>query len=269
MSLRYRFRPSGWTHPKWSGEGASAVFSDGFESGDLTHSENGYSWVGFAPDDDGGRAGVVQNEQTHAGSYSAVIEFPAQSDGADASPQGNLSMPEMKEIWVEYWLYVPSNYNHRAQSGPTNNKFFGLWRSGARSDVHMIPETEKVNVVTEPDTDQEESYLDWVKSDPDDPGHEIILDPFITTQDHGSWIQCRWHVRLGDMDTDNGVLEFWKNGSLAFSRNDLVHFYTDTGDAANNVMSHMRLMGWANSGYDEVTSFYFDDIAIYESDPGW
>jgi len=238
------------------------VFADDFSSGDLSHREGGWGW--------GSGKGSVVEGAGRSGSNALVITFPGEPDNEDSWEFHNLHVMDgsgVPEIWVEYWMRVPPNYLHRHQAGPGNNKFFGLWRHQARDDDHrFIPNLARTDINVD-DGDRLSSFI--FHDNTPDRRWRVMADPFIRAEDHGRWIRVRFHVAVADIGQDAGVIEMWKDAELLYSADDLPLMYTETGDPALNVYSHIRLLGWSNSGYDEDTEFAFDGIAIYDSDPGW
>lgn len=252
-----------------SGSGSvTPVFSDDLESGDLGHSESGYGWSGLYAE---GRAGV-NTENPRSGSYSILLETPAQPNGEDAFPQANLNLPGVKEFWMEYYLWIPSNYHHRDQSGPTNNKWWQVYDNRSNVGLGIIPEVTRT-------TGGESAAYRYVPYEASDvnTSHPCcgwkngIAIPVIVQEDYGTWVQYRHHVKASDVvapgseDSFNGVYEFWKNGTLLHGRYDLGIRNTDTAVS----LEQIRILGWANSGFSEVTSFYIDDVKIWTEDPGW
>lgn len=238
------------------------IFEDGFESGDVSHAENGFGW--------GNSVNMtIGADAARTGSHGLRLTYPSKPDGEDAIAQINLHFgEELKEVWVEYWMRVPENYLHRDQSGPTNNKFFQIW-GGSRSDedVAMIAEYNSTTAVT--GGDSEESWLDWINSsmESESLAHKEIADPFIRVEDHGTWMRLRWHVKVTTIGQSDGVVEVWRGDSKIYSLTGQSDLRCTTENC--NDLDTLRLLGWGNSGFDEATSFAFDDLKIYTQNPGW
>ena len=102
-----------------SGTGAPPLFADGFESGDLSHTENGVEWCCNSV--------RVSDERARSGRYSLRFAFGPDAPGEDSWAEQRVALGRpMTEVWVSYALYVPPNYAHRSDS-PSNNKFFALY----------------------------------------------------------------------------------------------------------------------------------------------
>ncbi|HEX7049628.1 MAG TPA: hypothetical protein VF188_05400, partial [Longimicrobiales bacterium] len=108
---------------------AGALFRDGFESGGLSHSENGFSWSG-------NKNVTVTDRIAHSGSRSLQFFYEGRELDLDAHAEQRFSLGrKVRELWVEYWIYYPdgteglgARYYHRDPGDVnTNNKFFVLW----------------------------------------------------------------------------------------------------------------------------------------------
>lgn len=240
------------------------VFEDGFESGDVSHTENGYEW--------GNSVNMtVVADAARTGSHGLRLTHPAKADGDDSVAQINLNFgAQVTEVWIELWMRVPDNYFHRDSEGADNNKFFQIYGDSRKNpDVGIIAEVQ--HWVGEGDSDGIR-YLPHETGDIEGSQwreHKDV-EPILQSE-QGQWIRWRWHIKTSEETSTegpwDGIVEVWKGSRLLFS---------DTGVPIRNDdpnrqdgMDIMRLLGWSNSGYDEDTSFDFDDLKIYTSNPGW
>lgn len=244
-----------------------AVFADGFESGDLSAQQDGFQW---------GRTvnATVARDAARTGDYGLRLEHPGKADGEDSVAQINFQFgTALTEVWVEYWMRVPDNYDHRDSSGSDNNKFFQVWGGGlaGRTDspVGMIAEVQHW---------RGEGDSEGIRYIPHETGD---IDGFqgrserdfgaILQSEQGQWVRWRWHLKTSSVtDTAgpfDGVVEIWKGDSLVH-RDEAVPIRNDDPDRPD-AFDFMRLLGWSNSGYDEATAFAFDDLRVYAQDPGW
>jgi len=244
-----------------------AVFADGFESGDLSHAEGGFSWLMCHAANDATCG--VSADRARTGSHSFKLETEASPDGDDAFVFLNFAMPQLQEVWIEFYLRVPDNFVHRDQAGPVNNKFFGVWGGSRQNpDFGMIAEFERSQ--TRPGESGAIRYLVYENEDLAGSQWVGFGTPVFTLDERGEWVQWRWHIRassvIGANAAHDGVIEIWKNGRL-------IHRNTEANlrnpDPAANFMDKGRLMGWSNSGYDQRTAFYYDDMSFWTEDPGW
>ena len=109
------------------------LLQDDFETGDLSTPQTGTgSWAGT----NFGSADRVQVSSTLArgGTYSLQFSFGGGASGDDAWAEQRFELGgQFGEVWIEYELYVPANYYHRADPPSANNKFLvHLW-AGAYS----------------------------------------------------------------------------------------------------------------------------------------
>lgn len=82
------------------------------------------------------------------------------------------------------------------------------------------------------------------------------------TQDiRGRWILVEWRVH-GDDGTGNGLLQIWFDSELVIDEQEIA---VDGAPCGTNTFLNGYLMGWANSGFDEETFVYIDDVAFSDS----
>lgn len=234
-------------------------FYDGFESGDLSYSANGFSWQSGDPVDD---------EMAFDGSYSAAFPYPASAPN-NTNRELRFHTPDVREVWIEYMLYVPENFFHwENPSGPDNHKFMRFWRDeygsakskvGASFDPEYRTGSGKSNL-----------YLQWKDSDRVLNATGGIPDSYKwadwTNGIQGTWAQIRWHIKQASGPTaTDGIIELWCNGELVATTGPIDMWQDGDGGLYNAGY----FMGAANSGYDRAITFRMDDVRFYTFDPGW
>lgn len=239
---------------------AEVLFSDGFESGDFSHKENGGSWNSI-------EKVSVSTTQVRSGKYAAKFHFAGNTDlSADAWSELRFDVGKLTtEFWMQYDLYIPSNYKHRNPSGPANDKFFRLWGNDYN-------DTEKVGASTFPNGGYSSLSGEW-----DDKvlgltngGGMTAYPPqtsvAITSTDVGKWVTYKIYVKAATSST-TGTLKIWKNNTLILDATNKVNDYT-SGEP--HAYRYGYILGWSNSGYDQDTDFYLDNVtmATKESDLG-
>lgn len=271
---------------------ATPVFSDGFENDGSTKSisvtssvfsssmtvgadQNGYGWqdaVNAKIEVGGGR---VSGD-------ALLLRHPAQADGDDSTAQIDFVFgADLDEVWVEYWMMLPTNYFHRDSTGTDNNKFFQVW-SGPRSsqNVAAVFETQKS---IDGQAGESKVHLVITNQDPDDVATwDFPDDPHFTLSEQGVWIRLRWHLKVGtaqDIQADayDGVAEVWEDSTQIFGPGPYERKNGEFEDGVNlyalndvdNFFDQLRILGACNSGYDNDTDFLFDDFKVYDTDPGW
>ena len=85
----------------------------------------------------------------------------------------------------------------------------------------------------------------------------------IRAEDRGKWVRIRFHLLIHDTD---GQFELWRDGALVMELKPDTR--TSWGDGYD-YFRHGYLMGWANTGFSEDTTFHITDFKLYVSDPGW
>jgi hypothetical protein len=237
---------------KAAGGGGSGeiFFEDDFVSGDLTKTLNGFSWTGANK--------VVPNEGRLGGS-AARFRYGPNAIGQDSSQElGFFLAPAgsgLTELWIEYYLKIPSNYIQR-NDPPSNNKFFALWAENYSNsnDIQFVSEFERVN-----DTESNIRAICMT-------GSGCLAgsspNPVVTAGDLGQWVRVRIHQKAGNGD---GASEIWKNNNVVYSISNYTHF----ASGGNSYWRSGYLMGWANSGFADQTDFYVDEFKVYNTDPQW
>jgi len=231
-------------------------FTDDFSTGSRTNA-NGFTWnstgSGIAVTTTNPRAG-----QTH----SLAFTFPATANDVDSSREQRFALGRnVTEIWLEYYLYVPANYVHRAQTGGTNNKFLRLWGDSYNAN-------NKIGLSTFRNTSYgSDSFLAFERTfsgggigaqgSPEEEfgGGDIPA---------GAWTQLRFRFRLPSADGANdGVMTMWVNGTLAMT------WAQPTTFPSIQYWNNGYFFGWSNSGYAEETVFQISEVKFYDSNPGW
>ncbi len=230
---------------------AAVFFQDGFESGNLSHSENGTTWSNSG-------AGIsVSSSMARTGSYSLKFHFAGSGDDAWAEQRASLGS-NMTDFWIRYYLYVPTNYKHRSVS-PANNKFLAIFRSPYSSPGFQI------NLSTEPESGGNSKleihyYNNGSEQSPIMPsGGGGFLS---SSADGGKWAEFITHVKvLTASGSSDGVIQVWKNGTQVANETGM----NDYGGSGANYINEIYLLGWANSGFDQDTDFYIDDVVFSDT----
>lgn len=244
-------------------DGWRTVFWDDFEGyGDLPAPARGgndvFAW--------GGDSRVrVSDEWARSGEQALRFTFASGPVGTDAIAEQRFSVDPFPEVRLDFWLYVPDNYQHR-RDGSANNKFFRFWNGngwsltseletnaddyGASGFKRFLSESENCDGST-----------NWPSSTPSvrnviGPGPQYAMQP-------GTWNHVDIRYRAAPScptpeDNDGGRIEVWINGAL-------VH-WIDRGFWARGPAGGMAeagyLLGWANSGFNEDTVFFIDDFRL-------
>lgn len=180
-----------------------------------------------------------------------------------------------REVWIEWYLRIPENYEHRSQadqppsSRPANNKFMivgysrqtlhGRWQDNGwhtRLEVERGPGGGSLS--------RSQPYLGRQGQ------HSASRQPFgqpwsfdvITAADRGTWMKVGAHVKLGSsIEAKDGIVEYWINDRLVVGSQSL-ELSVSRSDAPPPPIAAMELLGWANSGYTDTTNFYIDEVTV-------
>lgn len=249
---------------------ADLLFSDNFESGTLTSSGPHFSWTP-------GANVSISSDKTKSGSYSVKFFYKGNTDlTADAYSELPFRLDQVyKEIWVRYWLYIPSNYYQRIPTGASNNKGLLYAWSGSYNNnpptlvgVNFTPTDNgssrvDINWRTDGNTSQHYGSYNWSQNmyinslDMDSTGHPIVID---SQKDPGHWDDFVIQMKVADPGIADGVISIWKNGQLIARWNNATDYYS--ADPSMNGFESGYVLGWANSGFNEDTVFYMDDFKI-------
>ncbi len=232
---------------------ATVLFRDGFESGNLKHTENGIVWGSSAHT-------RVSSANPRTGTYSLQFNYLAVPPGKDDWSEQRIQFHRpYTDLWFRYDLYIPGNYYHRIQpSSPSNNKFFAIYR-----DPYGIPGFQ-VNFSTEPNGSggsnlEVHYYYNGTEQKPISPEG---AGNFISSADLGHWHTIVIHVKVpSGNDTNDGVMQLWKDGRQFVNITNLDSW----GGTNKNYIDAAYLLGWSNSGFTRKTDFYIDNVIVSDS----
>ena len=211
------------------------LFSDGFESVDLSASAAAINTINFAWTA-ADRSSILHQAGASAWRDYPVIYIEEYTDGRDVTAKNGIySMgieyaatvnqaeqryihDQQNEIWLRYWVRVPENYSHGTISGgATNNKFHAFWMDG------YIQEGTGATVVWSlEDAGGGNSDLYF--------GHTLAgggetsalqATPFIdVTTDRGRWMQMCLHVVFGTEAGSDSTIETYRrwDGESSFTQ---------------------------------------------------
>jgi hypothetical protein len=243
--------------------GPIAFFTDGFESGDTTHSENGAFWhtPNSGSDDD---VSVVAGRGNPG--KALQFTFTAEPDLAlygFAEARFNLGA-DYTELTIAFDLYIPSGaegwgsaaYAHRDSTSSDNNKFFRLWPSTGDTDREEVGASLFLNSV--PDG-YSAIRNEWNVPQPaasDMTGRGQAKASFISAADLGTWIAVKLYCKAATATT-NGTLRIYKNGTLLIDNSETVANYSA---ASPHSWRYGYLLGFANSGFTDTTMLQIDNV---------
>lgn len=244
------------------GGGASPFFSDGFESGDLSHTENGASWLG-TPFSDSLGARTPSQTLPRTGSWSCLFRY----NGGSAELRYNVGA-NRPEMWMEWYWFPPADWFHLSD-GLNNNKFFALWGGTdyQGADIaYLIIEFSSDGVNNSGNANMRLLRAPSGSRPSVEPTAQKLFLGGAGPAVKGQWNRIRVHVDVGTGAGNNdGVWEIWVNDTKLYDLQSM-DFYPSGGTHPYWTMGYF--MGSFNQeGSDD--SFYIDDVKMYASDPGW
>lgn len=260
-----------------AGSGGTALFSDGVESGNWNHTENGISYGGHTSNV------AVNTTNPYQGSYSIFMPYPG--DGGTPSERNNeqdivLTTP-MTEIWVGYYLWVPSDFYHRSTgcpSGSCNNKgFLSMWDGdyaggyGPAYGPNFFTGSALPNIVLSPGEDRQKlqvfngyglgggQHFDFYADD----GNPALMGYGFTSDMYGKWCHIVTHAKYATAANNDGVYQNWKQCTGASTYTILLNLTAIPAYVPGATgFDHLRILGYSNSGFAVDTDFYVDNIQI-------
>lgn len=242
-------------------DGDALVYFDDFETVELDKSfvgrgENGFLWSD---------ASYVSGSDLNASSGDRAARFMFKAgDESTAELRFDLG-GDYREVSIEFRLYMPNGeeayggaaYRHRNLK---NNKFFRLW-PGSEADYDSGEKLGASLWGMEESESESELQADWSKDGSPAVGPGLTQDPapnFLGAADQGAWQTIRIDVRAATAKGSGpGALVISKNG-VALSE-EAPDNYTE---GQPHSFRFGYLLGYANSGFDEDTLVFVDDVCV-------
>jgi hypothetical protein len=270
-------QPQGQAPADAAARGGDVLFFDGFESADMSATNrDGFKWgrnnrtsvVTMAPGprmvwnngprDEAGPEGAGWT--AHEGKHALRFRYPA---GEAWSEQRFHLGGAYPEIWIRYWLRVPTNFVHGA-GNPSNNKFFALWMDGYSQ--HGNGPTIVWNFWRQPDGNSRFSFS-LSKALPR--GHHGLADDFLVSpRDQGRWMQIVLYAKMSSSpEADDGEARIWRRWK---DENAFTLISETVGRAFNPPEDGPKgwaagyILGWANAAYAEDTEWLLDGFTVSE-----
>lgn len=243
---------------------AGVIFHEDFASGGLSQNVPGFQWSAS------GRNNVAVGVDRFGKSH-AMLAFTYQAWNSSATSDEKHWAEQrwsidngLREFVMSFWLKVPDNFSHDSPSGRHNNKFFMLWCDGYSTKG----DGSTVGMEYRPDgggssyfyTKNSNGYYTRL-------GGDTAPTRFITVpQDRGRWMQIVARVRVESApDAGDGTIEIWRRwqDETDFTKtHDVRNKKIRVPDGGPDGIAHGYLMGYANSGFTETTTFWLDDFII-------
>ncbi|MDN6326566.1 MAG: hypothetical protein L0J48_00925 [Alkalibacterium sp.] len=254
-----------------------SIVSDSFESGNLSApGAPGFEWANntgiaivtpttlvfeTAPRNE--PAPPNSQWEAKSGEHALRFFYPADKHWIEQ----RFSFDPQPEIWMSFWLRVPTNFAHPSLKGAADNqKLFTLWMDGYSSKG----EGSTIGVEFRPSGGGSSYFYGKVsRGDYNVAGSDQGRVQFIQVpRDRGRWMHLVVHVASERTPgAKNGMLQLWRKWKGDSN-------YTKTHDLKNQPIklsprvkgfSHGYLMGWANAAYPVDTEFLIDDFKLSTS----
>lgn len=233
-------------------------FSDSFESGDFTHTENGVTWG--ARNAGPGDTMTISSDRAHTGTYSAKFHFAGGAIGADAWSELQFNLGSRKrEIYIQFYIWFPADYVVRMDM-PNNDKLFYLW--GEIYDDSVISGMEFERASTYPTFSMKTKITGYPAYLSCSGSAGVHGKPFTFDKSYlGRWVKFTFHDKL-DSGAGDGEFQMWVDDVLKINNTNLSWV---GAPCSPGYWLHGYLMGWANSGYDKPTDIYIDDVVFSDT----
>lgn len=196
---------------------------------------------------------------------SLVFDYiPGQPQSGHGWSEKRFELPvNAVQVEMSYDLFIPSNYVR----APGNHKNFVLW-SGAygksNANISVSSESWPASGGATPSI--------YIGQDGSNHGHRRVrTTPLLMENNEGEWVRIHAFVNLARADGHYGTFEIFKNGEfIAGNRHpDIESFASRTPTAEHIAYAHRGnyieqgyLLGWANGGFNERTTFCIDNFSI-------
>lgn len=239
---------------------AGEFFSDDFETGDRsTIGNDGTKWGG-------GNSVKVSSERSHSGNNSLRFFFEGSKDlNDDAMSEQRFEFgSNQNDFYIRYYIYLPQNYTIRDSGGANNNKFISFWEHSSGYSGPMARNMESSGTGQTHSLKYKAKIAGWpnelncggsVGFIPDGDSANITNDMI------GSWTCIEHHIKT-ETENDPGAFQMWIDGELVIDNQNLTW---EDGPCEPGYINRGYLMGWANSGFDEDTYIYIDDVVMSDS----
>ena len=234
-----------------------------FDAGTLVFASGDATWGGSTQTS-------VSTTQKVSGTHSLKFAFVGHPTDDDRAEQRFSIGSNVTQLWVDFQLYVPSNYVHRDGPSSDNNKFFRLWGDDYNA-------ANKVGCSTYLESSESRIYYEYVyytytnqvgrgpggvpgaRSDPVD----FATGDYVSMV--GTWTRIRLHFKMPTAAQTDGEFRMWYGNTLVETFTSIPGKY----DSAIPYWNTGYFLGAANSGFTDNTDFFIDDVVLHTADPSW
>jgi hypothetical protein len=253
---------------------AGTIFSDGFESGNSSHTQSNAHWYGSTRTD-------VTNAISHSGKYSLRFTYPGNPDPAkDSWAEQRFDLGAFyPEVYIQFYIYYPDGregvgpqyIRRKNATGALNDKFLRLFgaadRTGAKEYITVAggastwsnSNLDGARIGLENSCTYNGAKVDGMGKNGNG-DFPFIADSSASPNDNrGRWIKIKYHRKVASPANNDGVEQLWIDDVLTESVTNLCGY---PGDGYTNAWSSGYLLGWSNTGFDKDTYIYIDDVVF-------
>lgn len=261
-------------------EGPEPLFYDSFESGDMSATNgDGFSWA------NNNRTSVVTAERVvwnngpqdtaapagsdwtcHHGDHCLRFRYPALEAWSEQRFDMGAAYPE---VWIRYWIRVPTNFVHENPTGSSaNNKWFALWMDGYSQ--HGDGPTIVWNFWPQEGGSSQFTFSLSQEDPSTEPGHHAGYEDFmVAPDDRGRWMQVVLYAKRssapGQADGEARIWRRWEGETTHTLLSETTGRGFPSPPNGPEGWAAGYVMGWSNSGYAEDTEFLLDEFTIATS----
>ncbi len=248
---------------------SESLVSDSFESGDMTTpSAIGFRWSDtkvtsvvtadtevFITSEVNLPAPETSQWEAKTGDHALMLRYRAGKSWTEQRFNWDEPQPE---LWMSFWLRVPTNYAHpKVEGAGDNQKLFRLWMDayGQKGDGTTVGMEFRGN-------GSGGSYFYAKIAGGGDKG----AAPFINIPgDRGRWMHLVVHVESESIPGENdGLMKVWRKweGDSDYTKTHDFRGQPINLSSTKKGFASGYLMGWANADYPVDTEFLIDDFEL-------
>lgn len=173
------------------------------------------------------------------------------------------------ELWVGYWIRVPTNYYRQSTGTPNNNKWFNILM-GTMPEGYSDNNVSMIEMQDRPGGAGSANINISFRNGTDGSFRNSgTYAGFITPSDAGRWMHVVYHLKSssGPTSTD-GIIRMYRKWGDEFQYeliNELVDLNVGITDHGLPGWSGGYLMGYANLPYAQATEWLIDDFVFSTS----
>lgn len=238
---------------------AATFFQDGFETGNLTHTENSAAWLSTVT-----ITGAENGVTPATGSYMARFRYD--TGGGQPAPGAELRFTlgsHKTETYIQYKVWIPSNFG---ASGSQNNKLIRLWDDVGDTAYNASHVKQGAEYRDYSDSGKLWRMYPVAPTDSGSPScNSTAAGPVSiwgypeyrpSTDLKGRWSTWEWHFKA-DSGAGDGAEEMWIDGVIAYS---VTGKSWVAAPCSPGYFLAGYLFGSANSGFVAQTDIYIDDV---------